>query len=124
MTIDVVCCLSEFVGEAYVVFAGVSKTWKAAWGDQRVKVTRAITPYTSISQLPCAFECGLHPGFRLCGYAAATGRLEVLRCARQNGCPRSDTVLSQTALEEHLDIVRWGWANGCPMSWSTCNRYS
>lgn len=75
--------LAQFVeDDQYFFFASVCRAWREAWPQNRPKVTRAITSYTSVSQLQCSFDCGLKRTKAVCNAAAAAGNLEALRCAR------------------------------------------
>lgn len=52
--LDLMSLLAEILSDQHVFFAGVSTTWRNAWGDLP-KYTRAITPDTSVSQLQWSF---------------------------------------------------------------------
>ena len=46
--------------------------------------------------------------------AALNGHLEVLKWARENGCPWDSFTCSYAALNGHLEVLRWAKENGCP----------
>jgi uncharacterized protein YabN with tetrapyrrole methylase and pyrophosphatase domain len=49
-----------------------------------------------------------------CAFAAENGHLEVLKWARENGCPwNKDTCMNATR-EGHLEVLKWARENGCP----------
>jgi hypothetical protein len=51
---------------------------------------------------------------KTCDYAAEGGHLEVLKWARDNGCPWGSDTCLYAAENGHLDILQYLWANGCP----------
>ena len=118
---DVILNLAGFVDdEQYLFFASVSTAWKEAWG-LRPKVTRAVTPYTTVPQLVQSFRGGLEQGEAVCEAATSLGRLDLLQCARSFGCPWPDAVYSIAAKGGHVDIMTWARANGCPFEKDTCH---
>ena len=56
---------------------------------------------------------------RTCQFAAGGG-LEVLRWARQNGCPWDEFVSGAAAKRGRLEVLRWAHENGCPWDEMTC----
>jgi hypothetical protein len=42
------------------------------------------------------------------------GHLEVLKWARENGCPWDEQTCSSAATGGHLEVLKWARANGCP----------
>ena len=54
-----------------------------------------------------------------CAAAAWEGRLEVLRWARQNGCPWDEDTCCKAAEGGHLDLLQWAHENGCPWNEQT-----
>eukprot|EP00951_Prasinocladus_malaysianus_P022515 scaffold188889_cov44-Prasinocladus_malaysianus.AAC.1 len=52
-----------------------------------------------------------------CAYAAWGGHLEVLQWARENGCPWGEYT-SELAVEgDYLEVIEWLKENGCPGEW-------
>jgi hypothetical protein len=50
----------------------------------------------------------------LCAYAARGGHLEVLKWARENGCPWDEKTCAHAARGGHLKVLKWARENGCP----------
>ena len=42
------------------------------------------------------------------------GHLEVLKWARENGCPWDEWTFRHTMKNGHLDVITWLGENGCP----------
>lgn len=102
--------LAEFVGDdQYFFFASVCRSWREAWPQNRPKVTRAVTPHTSLSQLRCSFECGLKRTKAVCNAAAAAGNLKALRCARG----KSLLLPPPPAQDDKLDETKAVSVTGC-----------
>ena len=61
---------------------------------------------------------------RTLGAAAAAegGHLELLRWARENGCPWDEATPAFAAEGGHLELLRWARENGCPWDAETCAR--
>jgi hypothetical protein len=57
---------------------------------------------------------------RLCGIAAAGGHLEVLRWAREKGCPWNKWTCAAAARGGHLDVLKWARERGCPWDKRPC----
>jgi hypothetical protein len=51
--------------------------------------------------------------------AAARGHLAVLQWARQQGCPWGETTCSEAALGGHLEVLQWAQQQGCPWGETT-----
>ena len=49
-----------------------------------------------------------------CEIAAKNGHLEVLKYARENGCPWDEWTCSFAARNGHLEVLKWARENGCP----------
>jgi hypothetical protein len=47
--------------------------------------------------------------------AAKGGHLEVLKWARENGCPWDELTCANAAERGHLGMLQWARANGCPV---------
>ena len=56
----------------------------------------------------------------VCGSAAHTGRLAILKWARANGCDWDTYACKCAALHGHLEVLQWARANGCPWNEDTC----
>lgn len=52
--------------------------------------------------------------------AASKGYLDVLKWARENGCPWREFVCECAALNGHLQVLKWLRANDCPWNSDTC----
>ena len=55
-----------------------------------------------------------------CAYAASNNHLEVLKWARENGCPWNDWTCLYAAQNGHLEVLKWVRENGCPWDEDTC----
>ena len=55
-----------------------------------------------------------------CSQAAEGGHLEVLRWIRTNDCPWDSYTCTWAAKGGHLEILKWAWENGCPWDSDTC----
>ena len=42
------------------------------------------------------------------------GHLEVLRWAREHGCPWDDMTMQSAAVCGHLEVLQWAREHGCP----------
>ncbi|AGO83378.2 Ankyrin repeat domain containing protein [Pandoravirus salinus] len=51
---------------------------------------------------------------------AKKGYLNVIKWARNNGCPWSRSTCASAAYGGRLDLVKWARKNGCPWNESTC----
>lgn len=49
-----------------------------------------------------------------CSYAALNGHLEVLKWARENGCPWDKNACLFEALSGNPEVLKWARENGCP----------
>lgn len=74
-------------GEGFLFVAGVSKSWREAWGVERTPGTTIDAAVQSPSRLGWARASGLNWGSNVCARAAAGGYLSTLRYARAVGCP-------------------------------------
>lgn len=52
-------------------------------------------------------------GARVCRFAARDGELDVLRWARQDGCPWDASACEAAAESGHLDVLDWAVSHGC-----------
>ena len=57
---------------------------------------------------------------KICRYAAWNGHLEVLKWARENGCPWNELICTNAALNGHLEVLKWTRENGCNWNDWTC----
>jgi len=48
------------------------------------------------------------------------GHLEVLKWARENGCPWDEETCAYAAKGGHLEVLKWARENGCPWDEWTC----
>ena len=48
----------------------------------------------------------------ICSCAAGKGDLEILKYAREEGCPWSERTCSNAAFNGHLDCLKWARENG------------
>ena len=51
---------------------------------------------------------------KTCSYAASSGHLEVLKWARENGCTWDCDTCSVAARGGHLEVLKWAREHGCP----------
>jgi len=54
-----------------------------------------------------------------CSHAARGGHLEVLKWAREHGCPWNENgycVCDDAASGGHLEVLKWAREHGCPWS--------
>ena len=58
--------------------------------------------------------------FLTCEAAARDGHLEVLKWARQNGCPWGKGTCQAAAKGGHLEVLQWLRRNGCEWDENTC----
>ena len=58
--------------------------------------------------------------FLTCEAAARDGHLEVLKWARQNGCPVNADTCVAAAEGGNLEVLQWLRQNGCPWDAETC----
>ena len=54
-----------------------------------------------------------------CAYLAGNNYFEVLKWARENGCPWNADTCSSAASGGHLEILKWARENGCPWNKDT-----
>lgn len=73
--------------DGFLFVAGVSKSWRDAWGVERAPGTTIDAAVQSPSRLGWARASGLDWGSNVCARAAAGGHLSTLRYARAVGCP-------------------------------------
>lgn len=86
--------------------------------------TAATATVMTVPRLRYNFENGL-PRNRVgvCEAVARTGNLDLLKCAREYGCPWNQRTATAAAEEGHLHILKWARAeeNGrCPWHENTC----
>ncbi|CAM9392547.1 unnamed protein product, partial [Hapterophycus canaliculatus] len=63
---------------------------------------------TSVSQLQYSFQCGLpRDCSTTCAVLARLGKLELLQCARENGCPWNWRTCHEAAGAGHLAVLQW-----------------
>lgn len=101
-------------------FAGVSRGWRSAWG-QRPTVTSYVTKDSSPSLLRYSLESGL-PRDRagVCSAIALLGDLELLKCAREEGCPWDKETCLLAAKGGFVEVLNYAYENGCPEHWYEC----
>ena len=99
--------------EGYLFIAGVSKHWKAAWGD-RPKKTHLKIAVQSVSCLSWSKDSGCRWDVTICERAAFRGSLEAVRYARSHSCPWDVGTCINAAQGGHLEVLMWCRANGCP----------
>lgn len=74
-------------GDGFLFVAGVSRSWRDAWGVERPPETSLAAAVQSPSRLGWARSSGCSWGPMVCAHAAAGGHLATLRYARAIGCP-------------------------------------
>lgn len=73
--------------DGFLFVAGVSRSWRDAWGVERPPETEVDAAVQSPSRLGWARASGLVWGPSVCARAASGGHLATLRYARALGCP-------------------------------------
>jgi hypothetical protein len=56
-----------------------------------------------------------------CGSATKGRHLEILKWARENGCPWDKGICASAAKKGHFEILKWARENGCPWDAGTCS---
>lgn len=74
-------------GDGFLFVAGVSRSWRDAWGVERPPETNIDAAVQSPSRLGWSRASGCRWGSNVCARAAAGGYLATLRYARAIGCP-------------------------------------
>ena len=90
-------------------------TWALKYGYKPTRNTFKLlvkhrAPLDVIKMIDWTFV----PKDNFCADAAAEGHLNVLRWARENGCPWDERTCKLAAEEGHLEVFNWACANGCP----------
>jgi hypothetical protein len=52
------------------------------------------------------------PAYSLWPYAEG-GHLDILRLAREHGCPMNDETCKWAAIGGHVEVLQWARAQGC-----------
>ena len=91
------------------------------------------TTYTSTALVPRAGGCSstrlrwalegwpeLFARQYWCMYSASAGRLDMLRWAREHGCPWDEETLNAAAAGGHVEVLSWAHEHGCPSSSDAC----
>ena len=52
---------------------------------------------------------------KVCSRAAKGGHFDVLKWARENGCPWDSNTCIMAIAARRTDILTWARANGCPL---------
>lgn len=112
---DIVREMMEYsvVNPVYIHMGTVSRQWRRSYEDWGT-VTSLVRVDTSVAQLQACLDIPSTPRGDICLLAADRGRLDLLVCARDNGCPWDSSVMARGARGGHLDLVRWAHENGCP----------
>ncbi|CAN0268981.1 unnamed protein product [Scytosiphon promiscuus] len=119
--LDTARYVAEFVEDnQFLFFASVSTVWRRAWPEDRPAATEAVTATTSVPQLSLSFDSGLGLTPDICRTAAKLGRLDLLECAREAGCPWDAKTCSEAAAGGHLEVLQFARRNGCPWDEWTC----
>lgn len=88
---------------------------------QKLSLDVSVTGFYRIIQvLKWARENGCPWTSRTCSTAAAAGHLKTLRWAREHGCPWNKTTCSYAAAAGHLEVLRWAYENGLEGDARTC----
>ena len=74
----------------------------------------------NLEMLKWARENGCPWDGRTCVVAAFHGHLEMLKWARENGCPWDECTCAVAAQNGHLEMLKWARENGCPWDVLTC----
>jgi hypothetical protein len=54
-----------------------------------------------------------------CELAAKSGHLDILKWARENGCPWNEWTCFYAVENDHLEVLKWARENGCRWGSST-----
>ncbi|CAB9521857.1 ankyrin repeat protein [Seminavis robusta] len=49
-----------------------------------------------------------------CAFAAGHGQLEILKWARENGCPWNEDTCEMASSGGYLEVLKWAREHGCP----------
>ena len=71
-------------------------------------------PSRSRALAPISAPLGARPREETCAAAAAGGRLEVLKWAREHGCDWDEVTCACAARGGHLEVLKWAREHGCP----------
>jgi hypothetical protein len=96
-------------------FPDVTK-WERMRATCQDKKILKIMHNKNLEVLKWARENGCPWDWKTCAYAATSGRLDALKWARENGCPWSEDVYHNALRHEHSDILEWLKSNGCSRS--------
>ena len=90
-------------------------TYTTVVTDTKEEIFRVPTFVRSVELLRWARENGCPWDERTCAAAAAAGNLEVLQWARQHGCPWDERTCAAAAAGQYLEVLQWALENSCPL---------
>ena len=113
---------AEGTRQTRVTWLGLGEEWGVV-RDVRKMIYKLLTP---LERVTVERAHGVDRVFerdrkRVCEWAAQAGHLEVLRWARVNGFPWTESTCRCAARGGHLEILQWARANGCPWDAYTCS---
>ena len=87
----------------------------ALFEKHKIFICEIAAEYGHLEVLKWARENGCPWDILTCTYAAAKGgHLEVLKWARENRCPWNIWTCAYAAWGGHLEALKWARQNGCP----------
>lgn len=112
--LDILGTLVQFVPETqFMFFATVSRGWRSVWGQRR-KVTSYVTEHSSPSLLRYSFENGLpQDEVGVCSAIARLGKLELLKYAREEGCPWDEQTCLEAAKGGFVEVLKYAYESKC-----------
>ena len=111
----------EGTRQTRVTWLGLGEEWGVV-RDVRKMIYGMLTP---LERVTVEKAHGVNRAFErhkkhVCEWAVGGGCLEVVKWARENGCPWSQNTCMMAAYGGHLEVLQWARANGCPWDASTC----
>jgi len=85
---------------------------------KNIELASQLAKYGHLNILKWAKENGCPWDSWTCANAAYGGHFELLKYARENGCPWDSWTCETAAYRGHLEILEYAIKNGCP--WVTC----
>merc|ERR1711924_162647 len=93
------------------------------WRTSQQGVVSSVERFLWVRGLPDGGPAWLRAwNEKTCHVIARYGALEVLECAKANGCPWNEQTCHAAAKAGHLDVLQWAIANGCEWDAATCAR--
>ena len=102
------------------IFVEYSHGYPALFEKHKIYICSVAAGYGHLELLKWARQNGCPWNGGPCTTAAFGGHLEVLKWARENGCPWGELTCAQAAKGGHLEVLKWARQNGCPWDRMTC----